>query len=179
VADTRGDQRPDGGPGETGNEAGLADRMRAGYAGAEAKNEAVRQSLEPLAPGERPRVVTVGAIFSLVVALIFWVSAGVAAMGAEVNGQQPNVAQLVATALLMSIMFLGLWQAKYWAVLGFQMLLVLLILAGVLGIVATATTLVEIVATSLLVVGLSLMFWHMVRAMARIQMPERPSRDVR
>ena len=50
---------------------------------------------------------------------------------------------------------------------------VLLILAGVLGLV-TAPTLLQIVGTLLLTAGLSVLFWFMVKAMARIQMPERP-----
>jgi protein-S-isoprenylcysteine O-methyltransferase Ste14 len=52
------------------------------------------------------------------------------------------------------------------------MLLVLLILAGILGLVI-APTLLQIIGTLLLVVGLSVLFWFMVKAMARIQMPER------
>ena len=67
----------------------------------------------------------------------------------------------------------GMWKAKYWAVLGFQMLLVLLILAGVLGMV-TAPTPVQIIGTLILTAGLSVLFWFMVKAMARIQMPDRP-----
>jgi hypothetical protein len=153
---------------------GEPDAMKAGYAKAELKNEAVRQNLEPLEPGERPTVVTVGAVFSGVVATIFWVSAGVALFtGAEVNGVRPNVAQLVLTAGIMSVMAVGMWKAKYWAVLGFQMLLVLFILAAIAGLV-TAATLVQMISTLILAVGLSVMFWFMVKAMARIQMPQRP-----
>jgi hypothetical protein len=152
---------------------GEPDAMKAGYASAELKNQAVRESLEPLAPGERPTVVTVGAVFSGVVAAIFWVSAGVAVFtGAEVNGVRPNVAQLLLTAGIMSLMAFGMWKAKYWAVLGFQMLLVLFILAAIAGLI-TAATLVQMISTLVLTVGLSVMFWFMVKAMARIQMPQR------
>jgi hypothetical protein len=148
--------------------------MKAGYASAELKNQAVRDSLEPLAPGERPTVVTVAAAFSGLVAAIFWVSTGVAVFtGAEVDGVRPNVAQLVLTAGIMSMMTYGMWKARYWAVLGFQMLLVLFILAAIAGLI-TAGTLVQMVSTLLLAVGLSVMFWFMVKAMARIQMPRRP-----
>src|SRR5690606_29470113 len=38
------------------------DALRRGYARAEARNEAIRRQLEPLAPGERPGAVTVAAI---------------------------------------------------------------------------------------------------------------------
>ena len=165
-------------PGENGSgpaepESGQ-DAMRAGYAKAEVKNQKVRESLEPLAEGERPTVVTVGAAFAGIVALLLWVSAGIALFtGAEVNGEEVNVAQWASLAAIFSLMAYGMWKARYWAVLGFQMLLVLLILACVLGLVV-AGTLLQFVSTTLLAIGLSLLFYFMVKAMARIQMPERP-----
>jgi len=149
--------------------------MKAGYAKSEIKNQKVRESLEPLEPGERPTVVTVGAIFALVVSLILWGSAIYALVtGAEVDGEQVNVAQWAALAAVFTLMAWGMWKARYWAVLGFQMLLVLLIIACVLGLVVAATTLLQLVSTFLLLVGLSLLFFYMVKAMARLQMPERP-----
>lgn len=148
--------------------------MSAGYAKAEQKNQAVRESLEPLAPGERPTVITVGAVFSTVVALILWGSCVVALLtDAKVNGESINLAQWVFLAAIMTLMAWGMWRVRYWAVLGFQMVLVLLILAGVLGLVI-APTLLQIVSTVILVIGLSVMFWFMVKAMARVQMPDRP-----
>ena len=152
---------------------GEPDAMKAGYAKAEFKNQAVRENLEPLAPGERPTVVTVGAVFAVVVAAIFWMSAGVAFFtGAEVNGTKPNILQLVGTAAVMTLMFYGMWNAKYWAVLGFQMLLVLFIIAAIAGLVV-AGTLIQALSTLALTIGLGVMFWFMVKAMARIQMPQR------
>lgn len=154
---------------------GEPDAMKAGYAKAEVKNQAVRDSLDPLEAGERPTVVTVGAMFAGMVAAIFWVSTAIAGFtGAEVNGTRPNIAQLVLTAMIMSVMFVGMWQARYWAVLGFQMLLVLLIIAAIAGLVV-AGTLLQLISTLILTVGLSVLFWHMVKAMARIQMPKHPS----
>lgn len=151
------------------------ERMRAGYAKAEDKNRAAREALVPLEPGERPTAVTVGAILTTVVAAILWISCAVALVtGAKVNGEQVNVVQWAMLAAIVTLMAWGMWRARYWAVLGFQMSLVLLIIAGVLGLVL-ATSLVQILSTAVLVVGLSVMFWFMVKAMARIQMPEHPS----
>lgn len=148
--------------------------MKAGYAKAELKNQAARDALEPLAEGERPTVVTVGAILSAVVAVILWGSCLYALFtGAEAGGREVNVFQWAVFAAVVSLMGWGMWKAKYWAVLGFQMLLVLLIMASILGIVV-APTLVQIIGTALLTIGLSVLFWFMVKAMARIQMPERP-----
>lgn len=149
-----------------------ADRMQAGYAKAEEKNRRVRESLEPLGAGEKPTVITVGAIFCAVMAAIAWSSAGVALFtGAEVNGVRPNVAQLALTGLITTGLAWGLWKARYWAALGFQVLLLLLLIAGVAGLVL-AGTLAQAVTTFLLLVLLGAMFWFMVKAMARIQMPE-------
>ncbi len=151
--------------------------MKAGYAKAEIKNQAAREALVPLAEGERPKAVTVGAICSGVVAAVLWGSTLYAlATGAEAGGREVNVFQWGLFALVISVMAWGMWKARYWAVLGFQMLLVILIMAGVLGMV-TAPTLLQILGTLILVVALSVLFWFMVKAMARIQMPERPGRD--
>lgn len=148
--------------------------MKAGYARSEIKNQAARDALVPLEEGERPTVVTVGAIFSMMVAVLLWGSTVYAAVtGEQAGGQDVNVFQWGFFALVISAMAWGMWNAKYWAVLGFQMLLVLLIMAGVLGLV-TAPTLVQILATTAMVIALSVMFWFMVKAMARIQMPQKP-----
>lgn len=150
--------------------------MKAGYAKAEVKNRQVRENLEPLEEGQRPKVVTVGAAFATVVATIFWVSSFVALLtDTKVNGVEPNLGQLISTALVMSLLAWGMWTARYWAVLGFQMLLVLLILAAIAGLVV-AGTLLQMISTTILLIGLSLLFYFMVKAMARIQMPKNPSR---
>ena len=39
-------------------------------------------------------------------------------------------------AMLMGVMAYGLWRARYWAVLGFQAILALLIVAATLGLVS-------------------------------------------
>lgn len=168
-----GDAGPNGGPPPAEKESG-ADAMKAGYAKAEVKNQRVRDSLEPLEPGERPTVVTVGAVFAGIVALILWGSTIYALVtGTKVNGEEVNIAQWASLAAIFTLMAWGMWGAKYWAVLGFQMLLVILILACVLGLVI-AGTLLQFISTTLLAIGLSLLFYFMVKAMARIQMPERP-----
>ena len=43
--------------------------MERGYARAEERNQEAREALEPLAEGERPPVVTVGAVLSALIAL--------------------------------------------------------------------------------------------------------------
>lgn len=149
------------------------ERMERGYARAEERNQAAREALEPLATGERPRAVTVGLIVSALIATVFWISAAVAAFTAEtVRGQEPSAVPLAAFALLMTMMASGMWKARYWAVLGFQMMLALFLLAGMGGLIS-ATTVAQALGTSLLLIGSGTLFYFMVKAMARIQMPKR------
>ncbi|HEY0318869.1 MAG TPA: hypothetical protein VGC49_11335 [Solirubrobacterales bacterium] len=147
-----------------------ANPMTRGYAKAEERNREARESLEPLAAGERPLVVTVGAIVAALVALS--IVAGYVA-GVKVNGEPPKVPQVVAPALLMGIMAWGMWHARYWAVLGFQLILVFLIFSAVFGLAVQAATVAQFAATLGLLAVAGGFFYFMVKAMARIQMPHR------
>lgn len=141
----------------------------------EQRNAEARESLEPLAEGERPAAVTVGAVVSAILALVFTGSAIVAAAGAiEVSGEEPSPVPLAVFAAALWVMTWGMWRARYWAVLGFQMLLVLFMLSSALGLVGISTVL-QAIGTIALLLGSGALFYFMIRAMARIQMPDRPS----
>ena len=146
------------------------ERMERGYARAEQRNRAAREGLEPLGPGERPLVVTIGAVLSALIALSI-VTGYV--FGAEVDGEKPPFAQVLAPTLLMGIMAWGMWRARYWAVLGFQLLLVLLIFSAFFGLTVQAASAAQVAATSGLLLVAGAFFYFMVKAMARIQMPSR------
>jgi hypothetical protein len=147
-----------------------ADRMRAGYAKAEERNEAAREALVPLAEGQRPLVVTLGAVIAGLLALS--IISGYLA-GVKVNGETPKLAQVLAPALIMGVMSGGMWKARYWAVLGFQLILVFLIFSAVYGLALQATTVAQFAATLALLAVSGGFFFFMVKAMARIQMPQR------
>jgi hypothetical protein len=152
-------------------------RMKQGYAKSEERNREAREAIHPLYEGERPLVVTIGALLSAVVATIFWVSAVVAIFNdSEINGREPHPLQLALTAGVVTAMAWGMWRARYWAVLGFEVVLAILVLLGTLGLV-TATTVAQVVATVLLVLICLAFFLFMVKAMARIQMPDRLPRE--
>ncbi len=146
------------------------ERMERGYARAEQRNQEAREALAPLAEGERPLVVTIGAAVSALVAVS--IVAGYLA-GAEVDGERARLAQILAPALLMGIMAWGMWRARYWAVLGFQVILVFLIFSAVFGLAAQAASAAQIAATLGLLAVSGGFFYFMVKAMARIQMPSR------
>ena len=140
----------------------------------EQKNQAVRDSLEPLQKGERPGAVTVAAAVSAVLSAILIVSAVLAIAGVEIRGEEPNPVPIVLFAAAVVAMTWGLWRARYWAVLGFQMVLVLLMLSSALGLLRVGNAL-EALGTVVLLAGASTLFYFMIRAMARIQMPNRPA----
>jgi len=139
----------------------------------ELKDRAAREALDPLHEGERPGAVTVGAAVASLMALIFWVSAVVAVLtDIEVSGAKPSPAPLVLFAAVLTLMAYGMWRARYWAVLGFQALLALIMLSAALGLVQVSTVL-QAIGTTLILVGAGALFYFMVKALARIQMPQR------
>jgi hypothetical protein len=158
-------------------------RLESLAARTEAKNEAAREALEPLPPDERPTVVTVGAVISGLIAIsvvIGW-AAGVEVTkvgsdGIEQGEGHAPILSVIASAGLMGVMSYGMWRSRYWAVLGFQAVLVLVLVSASLGLVQ-ATKWTFAIGTTALIVGAGAMFYFMIRAMARIQMPERPRPD--
>lgn len=145
-------------------------RMEAGYAKAEVRNQAAREALEPLAEGERPPVVTVAAILAALIALSIVVTY---AAGVKVNGRAPKLTTVAAPALIMGVLAWGMWRARYWAVVCFQLVLAFLIFTAVYGLLVIATSVGEFAVTLGLLAVSGTLFWLMVKAMARIQMPER------
>jgi hypothetical protein len=144
--------------------------MARGYAKAEQRNQEAREALEPLAEGERPTVVTVGAIVAALISLS--VVIGYAA-GVEVNGEQPKLPQVVAPTVIMGMMAWGMWRARYWAVLGFQLLLVIVLFSAFFGLLVGVASVAQAIGTVALLAAAGTFFFFMVKAMARIQMPTR------
>jgi steroid 5-alpha reductase family enzyme len=155
---------------QRGAQPSVRERMEQGYAKAEERNQAEREALKPLADGERPLVVTIGAIVSALVAISIVVSY---LAGTEVSGDKPRFVQVLAPALLMGMMAWGMWRARYWAVLGFQLILVFLIFSAVFGLAVQAASAAQLAATLGLLAIAGSFFYFMVKAMARIQMPSR------
>jgi hypothetical protein len=147
-----------------------------GYARGRAKDEAARATLKPLAPGERPTAVTVGAVVAALLAaanLIAVIAGWDGAAGSD-DRARAVAGSLLVTGLLCAVAW-GMWHAKYWAVLGMQTLLALTLIAAALGIV-TAENVPAMLVLVAIIAAAGTLFWFMVKAMARIQMPERPSR---
>ena len=135
----------------------------------ELKNAEVRARLEPLAEGERPAAVTAAA---LVTAVLLVMNIAAAIFGYDAPGGGNNAGPLIVYAVLLGIMTWGLWHAKYWAVLGLQALLAITMLVAGLS-APLASDVMSAVLAVLIFVGAGTLFWFLVKAMARIQMPER------
>jgi cation transport ATPase len=145
-----------------------------GYARSRAKDDAARAALKPLPRGERPTAVTVGAIAATLlaianlVALAFGYNAGedTISPGSDVTGS-------LLTTLVVGIVAYGMWRATYWGVLGMQTLLALTLVVSSLALLF-ANSLWAALLLVLILAGAGTLFWFLIKAMARIQMPERP-----
>ena len=133
------------------------------------KDDLARERLEPLEEGERPRVVTIGAVIAtgMAVSTVVLFAAGV-----EVQGSDAQTPGTLVYAGLMGTMAAGMWMARYWAVLGFQTLLAFAIVIWSLLLIQAENILGVLLALGVIAAA-GTKFWFLVKAMARIQMPER------
>lgn len=150
--------------------------MQRGYARGEARNQAIREELEPLEPGERPKAIVVAAV---VAALLGVLNFAFLLGGYEVRGEQPALPGVLVLSALLLAAAIGMWQLQYWAILGFQALLGISLSVALLSLLLYAQDARGIAVCVLILVLAGTLFWKLVRAMARIQMPERPRRTPR
>jgi hypothetical protein len=73
----------------------------------------------------------------------------------------------------MLVCAVGMWRMRYWAVLGFQAILAIVILIFSLYLIR-ASNLLGFVVAGAIVVGGGFLFYKLVRALSRIQMPKYP-----
>jgi len=138
--------------------------MARGYERARQKDEEARAALVPLQPGERPLAVTIGAMVATVGAL-----SNLIALAFDPD----QAGALILGALIAGLVAYGMWRARYWGVLGMQTILGFTIVGAALALVF-ANSVVHAALAALIVAAAGTLFWFLVKAMARIQMPERP-----
>jgi hypothetical protein len=136
----------------------------------ERKDREVREALEPLAEGERPTAVTLGAVICTI--LVLAAIAGYALWDVLRDEPRPDLIGVIAFVVMIGAMAYGLWRTRYWAVLGFQAALVLVILSNALSLVA-ALSLLQAISNVVLIIAAGVLFYFMIKAWARIQMPVR------
>ena len=143
------------------------------YARARERDDAVRAALEPLAPGERPLAVTLSAILA---ALLGAANLILLAAGWEIEGGDQSVAGALIFAGLMGVAAIGMWRCRYWAVLGFEALLGIAIAFAALSLMVASNVTAVLLCVAIIAVAAPL-FWFLIRAMARIQLPARRPRE--
>lgn len=139
----------------------------------EQRNAAIRASIRPLAPGERPRTLKIA------VAVCVLLAAGnvaVALSAQQIAGARP-VAPAIVLALFLVLIGYGMWQRSATAVLIFLGLLVLSILAAFLAILVAAN-LKALVASGAILAAAGILFWKLISVLARIQAPSADGNEV-
>ncbi len=140
----------------------------------EARNAAVRATLTPLEPGERPWSLKIAVLIAVLIGagdLITVLIAG----EFKVGGARAGAGGVILFSVLMLVCAVGMWQKRYWAVLGFQAILAFVILFfSLLGL--RAANLLAVVASVVVVGGGGWLFYKLVRVLSRIQMPKYPGR---
>lgn len=138
----------------------------------EQRDAAVRATLRPLAPGERPWPIVVGAVLAAlsgIVQLVLFL----AGVKLKSSGLRASAGQTIIFAVLMLICAGGMWQMRYWAVLGFMALLAILILFAVGSLIKASSVLGLVISLAIVAAG-GYLFFKLVRVLSRIQMPKYP-----
>ena len=131
------------------------------------RDEIARAGLTPLEPGERPAPVVVASVVAVVLAVS---NLGLFLAGVEVQGQKPNVFGVLLFGALMLAAAWGMWNLRYWALLGFQALLaVTLVIAG-LSVMVAGNLLALVLCLAVLGLG-GWLFWKLVRVLGRVKVP--------
>ena len=134
----------------------------------EARNAAVREQLVPLREGERPVAVTVGAVVMAVLALLEVVAF---AAGVKIDAEPARVQLVLPFVVGSAFLAWSLWKVRYWAVVVLQAILAFaIVLFSILLLIAS--NLAAVLVTVAVIGAAGTLFWFLVKAMARIQMPE-------
>ena len=147
----------------------VAGSLERGYSRSRRRDEDARAALVPLAPGERPTAVTVAAV----VATVLGVANLVALIVSYDSGEGGKTASTLLGTAVLAVLVVGMWRARYWAVLGFQALLAITIVLGCLALLTAVNGAAVVLAVAIIALSGTL-FWFLVKALARIQMPTRP-----
>jgi hypothetical protein len=112
--------------------------------------------------------VTYAAIFAAALGLL---NIGLYAGGVRV--EDSSALSVVVGGGILLVCAAGMWLGKYWAVLGFEVLMGVTTAFGALSLLVASSVRGGLIAVGVVLVC-GTFFWKLIRAMARIQMPERP-----
>ena len=100
--------------------------------------------------------------------------AGWDSLGGDTDEGRAAAFTVLSSGILLFVAW-GMWRSRYWAVLGMQTLLGITLVLTSLALIGAASVSAAIILF-LILAAAGTLFWFLVKAMARIQMPERPSR---
>jgi hypothetical protein len=132
------------------------------------KDAEVRAGLQPLGPGERPGAVTAG----VVVCVVGVLALAIGAASGLLDTSGGRLSSLLLSILILAAAGFGMYLGRYWAVLGFEAILLLNILV-MFGLLLRASSILGLLIALAIIVPSSYLFYKLIRAMARIQMPTR------
>jgi hypothetical protein len=133
-----------------------------------ARDEAARAELRPLGPDERPRALLISVAVCLVLAVAVLAGALTVHDLSRHGGSLPGA---LTIAIVLVALARGMWQRRYWAVLGFEALLAFQIVVTSLALVVASTLAAAVGCTIAIGLG-GWLFWKLVRVMGRIQAGE-------
>ncbi len=137
----------------------------------EARNELIREGLEPLGPGERPPALVAAAVVALLLALA---NIAMYAAGYDLRGDEdPSLVGVLLFSAILLVAAVGLWTRRYWALLGFQCLLAITVVFAAASLAVASNLEAAVLCVTIIAAG-GLLFWKLIRVMARVQMPRRP-----
>lgn len=135
----------------------------------EQRNEEIRAALVPLAPGERPWPLRVAIAVAVLIGVGNIVQAAVGTH-LKVGGTRAGLGGAVIFGLVMLVCAAGMWRLRYWAVLGFEALLALIVVAFSLVLLTAGDVLRALIALVIIAAG-GYLFFKLVRVLSRLQMP--------
>lgn len=136
------------------------------------RDELARAALRPLGEDERPRALLIAVAVAILLAV--GIVIGVATVH-DLSRHGGSVPGGLFLAIMLAALAVGMYQRRYWAVLGFEGLLAFQILMTSLALIVASTILAAVLCA--LSIGLGgWLFWKLVRVMGRIQAGERALR---
>ena len=138
------------------------------------RDEIARAGLTPLEPGERPATLVVAVAVAAIYGLA---SVALAALGVGVAGSEPSLRASIFFCVLMLVAAAGMWFQRYWAAIGFQAFLAIVLVLVALSILKSSSVVSTLISILILALG-GWLFWKMVRVLGRMRVP-RPGDDAR
>jgi len=135
----------------------------------ERREALLREALTPLGPGERPPALWAAmAVCALLAAAVVVGALTVHDLSAR-GGSVPGA---IVLAGVLALLTRGMYERRYWAVLGFEALLAFQVIVTSLALIVAST--LQAAAICAVSIGLGgWLFWKLIRVMGRIQAGER------